>query len=91
MSQVSQVSLDDDSTLAFDCRQECFLNPAEGQDPPRIILVAIKQNGEIYTVCTTCIIDIIENPGLYLDQVLYGTHILSDRLQMELFPDDFVD
>jgi len=75
--------------LEYDCRDECF---AEDLDiPPTIIAAAVNNSGEVSTVCTACLPDILRNPDMYPDTYLFGTHLLPHDILVELFPDDYVD
>jgi hypothetical protein len=80
------------TNLEFDCREECFLTEVPAGEPaPRIILVAIDARSGVSTVCTICIIDRFQNPQLYRGDTYHGTHILSEPLLMDLFPEEYED
>jgi hypothetical protein len=82
----------DRTALEYDCREECFLEPVpDGEPAPRIILVAIGAHGEVSTVCTNCIEDRIVNPEIYPACTFHGTHVLSEAILMDLFPEEYED
>lgn len=71
----------------WDCRTE----HDELDQPPEILAIAIDRNGRLHLFCAACLVDPIQNPGVYESErlVLHGTHFLSTDLQRELFPADF--
>lgn len=89
MTHPSTAAAAEQTSLAFDCRTECFTEDVpEGQESPRIVMVAISHTGGVETVCTYCIHDRITNPDLYPEATYHGTHVLSEQTQRQLFPED---
>jgi hypothetical protein len=86
-----QIFPDDDEVFALtmwagDCRGQC--TPAES-----ILVVGVDSNGGFHLLCVGCAVDILERPDAHDNRgmVLHGTHILSDEVLREVFPEDFTE
>lgn len=72
-------------SLDHDCRTECLADEPDDH----IIAVALSNTGEMKTVCTGCLPDMLRNPEFYADETLFGTHLLDEHALSVLFPGEY--